>query len=135
MVGIFGSIVFMVLTYKMWGAIQDGYARTSPGRAIGMLFVPFYNFYWVFQVYRGFAEDFNSFSFRYSINAPLLPAGLFTAYGTLIICGVIPFVGWFFVAANFFVLLAMISKICDAVNSIPEKLPAQEAGGPAFQAT
>jgi hypothetical protein len=35
---------------------------------------------------------------------------------------------------NFFVALAMISKICDAVNSIPEKLPDQEAGGTAFQA-
>jgi len=126
LIGLFGSIVFLVLTYRMWNAIQDGYARTSPGRAVGMLFVPFYNLYWIFQAYRGFAEDFNSFGFRHSINTPLLPTGLFTAYGTLTICGVIPFIGWLFVAANFFVMLAMISKICDAVNSIPEKLPDQE---------
>jgi len=37
------------------------------------------------------------------------------------------------VLINFFVMLAMVSKLCDAVNSIPEKLPDQETGGPTFQ--
>jgi hypothetical protein len=133
-IALFGEIVFLVLTYRMWGAIQDGHARTKPGAAVGLLFVPFFNLYWIFQAYRGFAEDFNSFCARHSINPPLLPTGLFTAYGALLICGIIPFIGWPLIVVNFFVALAMISKICDAVNSIPEKLPDQEAGGTAFQA-
>ncbi len=133
-IGIFGSIVFLVLTYRMWNAIQDGHARTTPGRAVGLLFVPFFNLYWFFQAYPGFAIDFNSFAHRHSLNAPRLPTGLFVAYGAFAICSAIPVIGWLFVAANFFVMLAMISKICDAVNSIPEKLPDQAAGGPAFHA-
>ena len=107
----------MTLTYKMWKAIQDGHARTTPGQAVGFLFIPFFNLYWVFQTYRGFAEDFNSFIRRHSINATILPTSLFTAYGVLIICGIIPFIGWLCAAANFIVLLLMISAICDAVNS------------------
>ncbi len=132
LVGIFGSIVFLILTYKMWDVIQDGYARTSPRRAIGLLFVPFFNLYWIFQVYRGFAKDFNNFVSHHSINTPLLPTGLFTAYGVLAILSGIPFLGLLLLVVNFFVMLVMISKICDAVNSIPEKLPDQEAGGPVF---
>jgi hypothetical protein len=134
LIALFGQVVILVLTYRMWGAIQDGHARTTPGAAVGLLFVPFFNLYWIFQAYRGFAEDFNSFCARHSINPPLLPTSLFTAYGVLMICGVIPFIGWLLIVVNFFVALAMISKICDAVNSIPEKLPDQVAGGTAFQA-
>lgn len=134
LIAIFGEIVFLILTYRMWKAIQDGHARTTPGSAVGLLFVPFFNFYWIFQTYRGFAKDFNRFVSRHSINTSLLPIRLFTAYGALAICGIIPYIGWILLAANLFVMLAMISKICDAVNSIPQKLPDQEAGGPAFQA-
>jgi hypothetical protein len=123
LIALFGEFAFLVLTYRMWGAIQDGHARTRPGAAVGLLFVPFFNLYWIFQTYRGFAEDFNSFCARHSINPPLLPTSLFTAYGVLMICSVIPVIGWPLIVVNFFVALAMISKICDAVNSIPEKLP------------
>ncbi len=131
LIGLFGEIVFLILTYKMWKAIQDGHARTAPGAAVGLLFVPFFNLYWIFQAYRGFAKDFNSFVSRHSIKTPLLPVSLFTAYGALMICSVIPFIGWPLIVVNFFVMLVMISKICDAVNSIPEKLPDQEASAPA----
>jgi len=123
----------------MWKAIQDGHARTTPGPAVGLLFVPLFNLYWVFPAYRGFAEDFNRFTRRHSINAPPLPTGLFTTYGALTICSIIlsiftPIFWWICSAANFFVLVMMISKICEAVNSIPEKLPYQEAERPSFQA-
>lgn len=134
LIGLFGEIVFLILTYRMWKAIQDGHARTTPSGAVGLLLVPFFNLYWIFQAYRGFAKDFNSFVSRHSINTPLLPTSLFTAYGALMICSVIPFIRWPLIVVNFFVMLVMISKICDAVNSIPEKLPDQEVGGPAFQA-
>jgi hypothetical protein len=134
LLAIIGAVVMMVLVYKMWASIQDGYARTSPGKALGFMFIPLFNLYWVFQVFPGFAQDFNAFASRYSINAPRLPAGLFTAYVILSLLAVIPIIGLFLVPINFFVGLIMISKICDAVNSIPEKLPDQEAGGPAFHA-
>jgi multisubunit Na+/H+ antiporter MnhB subunit len=69
---IFAAVVYWVLYYKGWKAIQDGYARTTPGKAIGFLFIPFFNFYWVFQVTWGFAKDYNAFLDRHSINAQKL---------------------------------------------------------------
>jgi len=113
------SVVFVVLVYKMWAAIQDGHARTTPGRAAGFLFIPFFNLYWAFQALWGFAKDYNSFIERQGLSLRRLPAGLFLAYIILCLMAWIPFLGWFSVAANLVVGTLMIAKICDAVNALP----------------
>lgn len=41
---IFGSI----LHYQCWHALPIEYRATSPGKAVGYLFIPFYNLYWAF---------------------------------------------------------------------------------------
>src|ERR1700681_1097261 len=40
---LFSGVVFSVLIYTMWAAIQDGHVRTTPGRAVGFLFIPIYS--------------------------------------------------------------------------------------------
>ena len=40
--GIYGGVVNVVLWYKAWAALQDGHARTTPGKAVGLLFIPFF---------------------------------------------------------------------------------------------
>ena len=47
----------MILHYRCWKAIPVDVARTTPGAAVGLLFVPFFNFYWYFVSYAGLAED------------------------------------------------------------------------------
>ncbi len=116
---IYGAVVFMILIYKMWAAIQDGYARTTPGKAVGFLFIPIYSLYWMFQVLPGFAQDYNEYIARYNLNIKHLPTGLFTAYCVLILLSVIPILGIILSLANFFVGIAMMSKACDAVNALP----------------
>lgn len=56
-----GTILMFVLLYKLWGVVQDGQAATTPGKAVGFLFIPFYNFYWIFQAYWGLAKDLNRY--------------------------------------------------------------------------
>ena len=51
------GIATMMLHYRCWRAIPSDVARTSPGAAVGLLFIPFFNFYWVFVSYVGLAED------------------------------------------------------------------------------
>jgi hypothetical protein len=121
---IYGIVVMCVLVYRMWAAIQDGHARTSPGRALGCLFIPFFNFYWAFQAFRGFAKDFNAFVSRHSLKAPRLSPGLLTAYAVLTVGAVVPVLGLLLTVANYFVLLVMVSRVCDAVNCVPRILPA-----------
>ena len=60
-------ICYMIFTYiylyRAWQYIQDilGLARTTPGAAVGMLFIPFFNLYWIFNVFPGWATDYNRY--------------------------------------------------------------------------
>lgn len=55
------SVIHLVLIYRWWETIQQGRPRTTPGKAVGLLFVPFFNFYWLYQVIVGLGEDMNRF--------------------------------------------------------------------------
>lgn len=101
------GIPFMyVFLYKMWAAIQDGQARTTPGKAIGFLFIPLFNYYWIFQVLPGYATDFNKFVDRHRVNAPKLSQGLILA--AMFIPGVNVILWWI-----------LLGRICDGVNALP----------------
>jgi len=121
---VYGAAVMCAFIYRMWAAIQDGHARTSPGRALGFLFIPIYQFYWVFQAFPGFAKDFNSYAARHSLNVPRLSPGLFTAYAILCIVAMLPWLDVLLSPAIVIVGLVMVSRVCDAVNVIPRTLPA-----------
>lgn len=121
------SVLFVIVIYRMWAAIQDGHARTDPGRAVGFLFIPFFNIYWAFQALLGFAKDYNSYLDRHGLDLRRLPEGIFVAYIILCLGAFIPFVGWLLVAANMVVGTIMIAKICDAVNALPNPGDSQGA--------
>jgi len=52
-------VLSCIVHYKCWKAVPKEIARTTPGKAVGFLFVPFFNFYWAFVSYQGLAEDLN----------------------------------------------------------------------------
>ena len=58
---IFSSVINYVLMYKYWQIVQDGNASTTPSRAIGFLFIPFFNYYWVFRYKYGLSKEFNRY--------------------------------------------------------------------------
>lgn len=76
-------VVMLMLIYRMWESIQDGPARTTPGKALGFLFIPLLNIYWVFPVTRGFARDYNRHLDRLSIDLKKLESGVFFVFATL----------------------------------------------------
>jgi hypothetical protein len=117
---LFAAVLMLVLVYKMWAAIQDGQVRTTPGKAVGFLFIPFFNFYWVFQVFPGFADDYNAYAARHSLTVPRLERGIFLAYCILTLCGIVPILGMLCVLVNFVIALMMISRVCDAVNALAD---------------
>ncbi|MEP6904292.1 MAG: hypothetical protein ABJA66_21425, partial [Actinomycetota bacterium] len=106
--------------WQMWSSIQDGYARTTPAQAIGYLFIPFYNLYWIFQVWSGFPKDFNNFVKRHQLPVSNLSPGVYEAYPFLILMSVIPVLGIIFAAIGFGVFLAVIAKTCNAVNELTD---------------
>ncbi len=55
------NVLLLRLLYKAWAALPPTRARTTPGKAVGYLFIPFYNLYWCWTAFPGFASDFNQF--------------------------------------------------------------------------
>jgi hypothetical protein len=124
---IFGLVLFAILIYKMWAAIQDGQAHATPGQAVGFTFIPFYNFYWIFVAIWGFAKDYNAYLKRHALSLPALPEALFLAYCIFTMAGIvisfIPVINILFSIAGFIILMMIVAAVCNGVNALPETLP------------
>ena len=63
---IFGSI----LHYRCWHALPIEYRATSPGKAVGYLFIPFYNLYWAFISWVKLADGYEGWQRESNITGP-----------------------------------------------------------------
>lgn len=52
-------IISLILHFLFWKAVQPFDARTTPGKAVGFLFIPYFNLYWIFVSYCSLARDMN----------------------------------------------------------------------------
>jgi len=64
------AILSYVLLYKFWRVVQDGYASTSAGKAVGFMFIPLFNIYWMFRAYWGLSKDLNQYIQRHFTGRP-----------------------------------------------------------------
>ena len=48
-----GSIFYLVWLYKAWKVASRSPEDPSPGQAVGFLFIPFFNLYWIFRAVPG----------------------------------------------------------------------------------
>jgi heme/copper-type cytochrome/quinol oxidase subunit 4 len=117
---IYGVIIWLRLIYKMWQAIQDGHARVTPGTAVGFLFIPIFNLYWVFRAVACFPRDYNNFVDRHELNAQKLEPHMFVAFSAFCCAG--NSAGLPLLIVGFI----LISRICDAINAISGPPPAKE---------
>jgi hypothetical protein len=125
---LYGLSIWYILLYKAWSVIQDSNANTTPGKAVGFIFIPVYNFYWIFKAWWGFARDYNRYIERHNINTSKLKEGLFLAFCILSIFSMVislpipclqntyliymvelPFLAIFIITAN---------QTIDAINSL-----------------
>ncbi len=118
---LYTAIVWMVLLYKAWSSIQDGQARTTPGQAVGFMFIPLFNLYWQFQAVWGFAVDYNKYLERHGVGVPRLPDGLFLAMCILPFTMIVPFVNMFVGLGLLVVQILVVAKMCDAINALPPR--------------
>lgn len=114
--------IFCLLIYRSWQAIQDGYQFTTPGKAVGFLFIPFFNFYWIFKAFGGLAKGYNDYIDRHQLVLKKLPEGLFTTSCVLNICNILPFIGYVTSLANIIIIGFLVNKLCDGVNAL-KRLP------------
>ncbi|MEZ4484469.1 MAG: DUF4339 domain-containing protein [Syntrophotaleaceae bacterium] len=106
------AVLGFILLYRWWESIQDGSPRTTPGKAVGFCFIPFYNFYWLFVAYVGLAKDMNVYCRERQIPATL-DEGLALTYAILILTTFIPYLGFLTGIASLVVGIILFKKITE----------------------
>ena len=88
-----GWVCYLILLYKLWSVVQDGRAQTSPGAAVGLLFIPCFNVYWQFVAYWGLSKELNRISREYRFSVPQANEQLALTACILHCCGIVPYFG------------------------------------------
>lgn len=124
---VFGAIIL----YRAWQTVQDGQARTTPGKAVGFLFIPIYNFYWIFVGFGGLAKELNAFRQRHNLEGETLPENLFVAQCILALLGIIitqiPVIGYLYGIAISVLGLNLFWRIFRVVNEIAGGIEKEQA--------
>ena len=136
LIGLAGWLIGFLLCYRyiyrMWSMIQDRDSRTTPGIAVGFLFIPFFTWYWGFQAFWGWAVDYNRFVQKMELDAPQMPKGLFLTFAIIRILTWIPVLNIFIYPAWMVLLIIMFSYICNAINFFarlePQPSPQEQVG-------
>jgi hypothetical protein len=103
------AIMQYVYLARAWSYLRFGNPRTTPGKAVGFLFLPFFNLYWIFVAIYGLAQDWNRITSQFADlqRAPKMSEGVFLTFciGGLVFPP-LALVMWFIV----------FSQICQAIN-------------------
>ena len=108
--------------YRAWSILQPGGARTTPGKAVGFLFIPLFNIYWVFIAYHGWSQDWNRIQGAHPnlSSFPRVPEALFLMGCIAVPASLIPGVGYLAILASWIILPIMLAQMCRVVNQMAE---------------
>ena len=81
-----------ILLYRCWNSVQDLPARTTPGKAVGFMFIPFFNLYWMFVSLYGLAQDMETYCQQRGIQCHA-STGIALTFCIISIVSIVPFVG------------------------------------------
>lgn len=70
------TVFWCILLYRHWSLLQGHGARTTPGKAVGFCFIPFFGFYWWFVAFVGLAADNNRYLSSLGITTVRMSYGL-----------------------------------------------------------
>jgi len=123
------SVVVLRFWYRAWASLADGRASTSPLLAVGLMFVPVFNLYWVFRLSYGFARDFNAYIKRWEFPVEPLGTVLFLAFPVMyvssVLLGAVPLVAFLLVLGCGVAQAVIMVGVCARVNSCEDPLAAQ----------
>ncbi len=129
------TVFWCILLYRQWSLLQGLGARTTPGKAVGFGFIPFYCFYWWFYAYAGLATDTNNYLRGAGITSARMSFGLAVADCVLSILactiGLIPKVGAVLMAPLMIIGFILVVQQRNCVLAIlKERIekPGQEGG-------
>ena len=113
---LYGGIVLIVFLYRAWQVIPREEARTSPAKAVGFLFIPLFNLYWMFQAIWGFAKDFNGWNQKRNLAIRHVPESLALWICILVLACFLPYVGLVARPIRLLLTLIFVSIAGDSIN-------------------
>ena len=113
-----GTVFYFMLLYKLWSLVQDGRAETTPGQAIGFLFIPFFNLYWQFVAVWGLSKDLNRYAREHNIIAPPANEGHALTVCILHCCAIVPYAGVLAAVAAMVFLIIAVNSMCETAVAI-----------------
>ena len=120
--GVIAAVVFYCfIMHKLWSIIPANVAKTTPGKAVGLSFVPFFNFYWNFVAFHGLAQALNAETKRNSILNKEVNEGMSLTYCILICCSIIPYLGILTSIAALVIWILTIKQMKDAGIALIQK--------------
>ncbi|WP_157369447.1 zinc ribbon domain-containing protein [Zavarzinella formosa] len=120
---VFGMAVAMhILLYKLWDQVQNGWQKATPGQAVGYLFIPFYNIYWIFVAFVGLADDLNHCAERRLLNVQLASRGLMMAHCVLMLLGGVPLIGLLASLLDIFVLFFALRSATQVAVALEQQI-------------
>jgi hypothetical protein len=51
------AIIYLIWLYQAWDSVPEQFRSAAPGQAVGFLFIPFFNLYWVFRAVPGLSAS------------------------------------------------------------------------------
>lgn len=115
-------VLSWIYIYRMWRMIPASYARTTPGKAVGYCFIPFYSLYWIFVAMHGWSKDYNRFiSETGRTHIRRTPEGLFLTMCIFTVVGAIPFVNYVLMIPNAIMAMVVFYYICRAINAMADE--------------
>jgi hypothetical protein len=104
-------ILQLIYISRLWSCLRFANPRTTPGKAVGFLFIPLFNFYWIFVAFYGLSQDWNRITSQHPdlVRAPKMSEGLFLAYCICrLVAPPVAFILWFIV----------MSQVCRSINAM-----------------
>lgn len=108
-------VFFCKVQYAFWTIVQDGTDKPKPGEAVGFLFIPFFSWYWIFVSFNRLSKELNKMADERDPGGyQRADEGVSLTYCILILCSIIPFLGYLAMLARiilFFIMMANHKKV------------------------
>lgn len=119
-------IYLMMFIYKKWKhllSLEEGYIDdVTPGKAVGFMFIPFYNFYWIFVVFVRFSKRLNAVYHNKKGIYDRIPVGLSVALSITVVSSIIlqyiPVLGDLLSLSIVVLLLVYLSSVINAFDEL-----------------
>lgn len=119
-IAITSTVLWAILHYKCWKAIPERFRSISAGRAVGFMFIPLFNFYWVFVSFTRLADDLASWQRSMGYSNPTRVKGLAVTHGILFVLsftlGLIPGIDILLMISMLIIFIILYSALVGAIN-------------------